>query len=242
MPKLETARRIAEQLVESMQPYCERVMIAGSIRRGKPEVKDIEVCAIPRTSVKIPASLAVPPTMNKVGKIYDTDVPLTLPCNWDLFGTADTDEPEIPVSNGKSQNLLYLWAYRQTIVNRWIKPGVGTIIPWDIKPDGKYWRGLIDPKDGLRIKLDLFLLNERNWGVLSTIRTGPAEFSTALVTVIKKHTPFRVKDGFLTNEDTGEILECPTEEDFFRKAGIKFVPVEKRSAENPYGILQLENN
>lgn len=239
--KLEAARRIAEQLIESMQPYCERVMIAGSIRRGRAEVKDIEICAQARWSMKIPAALAVPPSLKKAAKNYDTDVPLTLPCNWELFGTADTDEPEIPIANGKLQNLLYHWAYRQNIVTRWIKTGVPTIISWDIKPDGKYWRGIIEPEDGLRIKLDLFLLKQDNWGVLSVIRTGPAEFSQALVTVIKNKTPFRVKDGFLIKEETGEILPCPEEEDFFRKAEIRFVPVETRSSANPYAILQLEN-
>jgi DNA polymerase/3'-5' exonuclease PolX len=31
-----------------MAPFCERIEIAGSIRRGKPEVKDLEIVAIPK--------------------------------------------------------------------------------------------------------------------------------------------------------------------------------------------------
>lgn len=31
-----------------MKPFCEKVRVAGSIRRGKPEVKDIELVAIPK--------------------------------------------------------------------------------------------------------------------------------------------------------------------------------------------------
>jgi DNA polymerase/3'-5' exonuclease PolX len=46
--KLEHARLIAEELVKLLAPHCERIQIAGSIRREKPEVKDIEIVAIPK--------------------------------------------------------------------------------------------------------------------------------------------------------------------------------------------------
>lgn len=42
------ALKIAEGLVCEFGPYCERVEIAGSIRRGKAEVGDIEIVAVPR--------------------------------------------------------------------------------------------------------------------------------------------------------------------------------------------------
>lgn len=47
---LETARAVAEQLVFLMSPHCERIEIAGSIRRGKAEVKDIELVLIPKAT------------------------------------------------------------------------------------------------------------------------------------------------------------------------------------------------
>jgi DNA polymerase/3'-5' exonuclease PolX len=47
--KLTEARPIALQLVERLRPHCERCEIAGSVRRGKPEVGDIEIVCIPRT-------------------------------------------------------------------------------------------------------------------------------------------------------------------------------------------------
>lgn len=46
--KLNQARNLAERIIETMQPFCQRVAIAGSIRRQKPEVKDIEIVAIPK--------------------------------------------------------------------------------------------------------------------------------------------------------------------------------------------------
>jgi DNA polymerase/3'-5' exonuclease PolX len=45
--ELKCAREIAEQLVERLAPYCERIEIAGSTRREKAEVGDIEIVAIP---------------------------------------------------------------------------------------------------------------------------------------------------------------------------------------------------
>lgn len=42
------ARQIAEEVLKELQPHCYRVEIAGSIRREKPLVKDIEIVAIPK--------------------------------------------------------------------------------------------------------------------------------------------------------------------------------------------------
>lgn len=46
--KLENARGIADELVELLTPACERLIIAGSIRRRKPDVGDLELLAIPK--------------------------------------------------------------------------------------------------------------------------------------------------------------------------------------------------
>jgi len=41
------ALQLANQLVSTLGDVCKRIEIAGSIRRGKPEVKDIEIVAVP---------------------------------------------------------------------------------------------------------------------------------------------------------------------------------------------------
>ncbi len=46
--QLERAREIADRVVALLAPHCDRIEIAGSIRRRKAEVGDIEVVAIPR--------------------------------------------------------------------------------------------------------------------------------------------------------------------------------------------------
>lgn len=42
------ALSIAEDVKAQLSPYCKRIEIAGSIRRKSPEVKDIEIVAIPK--------------------------------------------------------------------------------------------------------------------------------------------------------------------------------------------------
>lgn len=42
------ARRVAERLAALLAPGCERVEIAGSIRRGAAEVKDVELVVVPK--------------------------------------------------------------------------------------------------------------------------------------------------------------------------------------------------
>lgn len=45
---LKQARQIAVEICYRLQPYCDRINIAGSIRRRKPEVKDIEIIVQPQ--------------------------------------------------------------------------------------------------------------------------------------------------------------------------------------------------
>ena len=45
---LKIAEPVAERLVEQLRPYCERIKIAGSIRRRKWDVGDIELLCIPK--------------------------------------------------------------------------------------------------------------------------------------------------------------------------------------------------
>lgn len=46
--KLQEIRNLAEGFVKRIKPWCERVKIAGSIRREKAEPRDIEIVCIPK--------------------------------------------------------------------------------------------------------------------------------------------------------------------------------------------------
>jgi DNA polymerase/3'-5' exonuclease PolX len=45
---LETAKKLANDVVELLSPHCHRIEIAGSIRRQKEFIGDIEIVAIPK--------------------------------------------------------------------------------------------------------------------------------------------------------------------------------------------------
>lgn len=204
---LREAQTIADALVGEMAPFCHRIEIAGSIRRKVSQVKDIEIVAIPKWENREPASM-------------DT-----------LFEVSGP----VPV------NLLYRWAVSQANM-RWIKPGTSDIVDWPLKPDGKYWRGLVPPTfvnaagPGTNsLKLDLFLANETNWGVIFAIRTGSAEFSEALVTHAKLKTYYHVADGHLKR--LNETVPCPEEAELFKRLHLEWVEPEKRSSK--YSVREV---
>lgn len=48
---LAVARDVANQLVGYLKPNCKRIEVAGSIRRCKPEIGDIEIMAVPTVAL-----------------------------------------------------------------------------------------------------------------------------------------------------------------------------------------------
>jgi DNA polymerase (family X) len=52
------ARKVADQLVAELVSRCERIEIAGSLRRGKADVGDIEILFVPRIGqIRMPGEL-----------------------------------------------------------------------------------------------------------------------------------------------------------------------------------------
>lgn len=45
--KLQEALMLADEVMERLQPHCQRIEVAGSVRRQKSEVKDIDFVLIP---------------------------------------------------------------------------------------------------------------------------------------------------------------------------------------------------
>ena len=46
--RLEQAQKLVQEIVEQISPYCERIEVAGSIRRKKSEVHDVDIVLIPK--------------------------------------------------------------------------------------------------------------------------------------------------------------------------------------------------
>jgi len=47
MMDLERAQRVAREVIKRLSPYCQKIEVAGSVRRKKPTVNDIDFVLIP---------------------------------------------------------------------------------------------------------------------------------------------------------------------------------------------------
>lgn len=109
------------------------------------------------------------------------------------------------------------------------------VIEKAIYPDGKNrwgprYRGMVFHG----VRHEIFLGDERNLGAILAIRTGPADFSEHLVTVLKrrglvqKEGYLRMAPGGVADMEPGGIVDVPTEESFFVKCGVPFIEANKR--------------
>lgn len=193
---LADATEIAREFIGLIEAYCERVIIAGSIRRQQPTVGDIEIVAIPRVET--------------VSTFDMFDMPL---------GSEDVDYLDGFLNTGLALN---------AVQKRISEKGATA---WGLKLKRLVFQGAA---------VDLFCTTADQWGVIATIRTGPADFSHALVSPHGVTVPginrtgrlpdrFRVQDGWLTSRVSGERIPTPTEEGFFETIGVPWVEPEDRS-------------
>jgi DNA polymerase/3'-5' exonuclease PolX len=167
--KLDKALPIAQRLVRHFEPYCYDIEIAGSVRRRKPTVGDIEIVAIPKS--------------------YNTD---NLFGESTIIGYQTDDAVKYLMEDGGSQLIKNGDRYKQIAL-----------------PEG--------------INLDLFLvLPPAQWGVIYTLRTGPAEFNKWIVTKRKYGgalpSDCKMKDGAIRRG--GQIIPMPAERDFLSFLGL----------------------
>ena len=56
--KLAQARKWADKIVAELDPLCDRIEVAGSIRRRRPEVHDIDIVCIPKLKTAVNARVS----------------------------------------------------------------------------------------------------------------------------------------------------------------------------------------
>ena len=165
---LTVALRAFDFIRKSIDNSCERIEIAGSCRRGKTRVSEVDMVVMSKTEV-VPDGLFKTKTINMVEKV--------LP-----FGT--TGGPK---------------AFKFTLV---------------AYPD-------------MNVPFDMYLADRDNWGAILAIRTGPADFSKALVCGLLRN-GMKQENGYVWRQNTGEKIPVPTEEEYFKLCGFDWIAPEKR--------------
>lgn len=97
--------------------------------------------------------------------------------------------------------------YGQTLSTRW----------------GEKYRGVVFRG----IKHEIFTADNDNFGAILAIRTGPAPFSTRLVSELRTR-GLRQQDGYVTDA-AGQRISAPDEMRYFWLCGVNYLPPEKRS-------------
>jgi len=185
---LPEVRPTAERVVHLLAPACERIEIAGSIRRRAPTVGDIEIVCAPRM---IP----------EAGK---------------LFGGAMVSAME--------RHLDQIMA----------RPGAKIGFDNELRRNGpRYKRLEMSDAKLYRVKVDLFcVLPPASWGAILAIRTGPSEFSRALVTrrSLGGAMPDEIEQREGALYGAGGRIDTPEEADFFAALGLPWIRPEERTA------------
>jgi DNA polymerase/3'-5' exonuclease PolX len=121
---------VASQLLAELRPYCERISMAGSFRRQKPLVGDLEIVAIPMQQLDL---------FGDPGDITEVDL-------W--LGNAISKRTVRVLANGPKQK-KFTWVQHQAQVDMYLQPDPRT---WGVNmvlrtgPD-KFCRWLVTSRD-----------------------------------------------------------------------------------------------
>jgi len=109
--KLKEAKKFAEKIMEQIHPYCDRLMVAGSIRRKKSEVRDVDFVLIPKPFLWHRIVAALQRNMDaEVLKHGEKAAQLTIDgINVDLYSaTEETWEPLLLIRTGSAEHNIKL--------------------------------------------------------------------------------------------------------------------------------------
>lgn len=202
--KLATAQRIASETQSLFAPSCQRIVVAGSVRREKPDVGDIELVIEPRyTAVEQRVNLFDTQTVRQCALEQQVQT---------LFGMG------ILQPRFKENGAVISWPKQFTSDSRylatWYTPNDQERVKLDL---------FIQRPDRMRV-----------WGWQLLLRTGPGDANTILVTNRNKGgllpPTFVVKDGTVTTA-SGLPIPLETEAAVFEAWHMVYVPPQQRSVE-----------
>lgn len=205
--KIQYAREIAIAVKAKLAPFCDRIEIAGSIRRGgnrnegelgsDRHVNDIEVVCIPKLETE------------RKG----------------LFDGA----PEGPqqVVKGFADAVNEMHKVKGDPTGRYTRRLIRAPHPQNKKGENPLY-------EDVEIALDLFMCKANNWGWIYLVRTGSRDFSHQAVIELQKR-GYTSHDGVIHTISTKEVesrpIDTPEESDVFALIGCRFVdPVYRDTA------------
>lgn len=190
---------VAENIVKAMKPYCDRIEVAGALRRECSTITSIEICALAKNEQR--------------------DVALG-----DLFNSSESRAVNILHADWAEKGAPYVIERintEQTLNIKWIKRGhledADFEKEWPVGADDKIWRGLLP--DGL--KIDISLPKPETWGAILMFRTGSKFFNMAIAGYARDERRMKFEEGQLTKD--GEPITTPEERIIFDVLGLQYV-------------------
>jgi len=105
--ELEKAKVIADIVVKTIAPYCEQIEVAGSIRRQKAFVNDIDLVVIPRDRWNLDLALGRMGNYKmsgmKIARVEMDSIPLDV-----YFATPETFATLLLIRTGSAENNIRL--------------------------------------------------------------------------------------------------------------------------------------
>lgn len=206
---LRVARNDAASFMAAVGPWCERIAVVGSVRRGRAEVADVEYVVIPKVEeVPGPGLFGETVTRNLLwaglDRLVETGAPLLTPGEWEEAEQNGVDrEGELP-----GELTDDLWTVAKAL------RGDPLRACWGERQRAVQFRGATH---------ELFLADADNWGSMMVIRTGPAAFSRFVVTELRrcgfKHEGGRVID---CSKAIDPVVPTPDERSVFDLIGIAY--------------------
>lgn len=233
------ARALADDLVGLLEPFAERIEVAGSVRRERPDVGDLELVAIPRFRPGAQATLFGPgDPVNELWEGLEAAIRReATPCpdcrsDEGMLGrmrrVLEGGDPACPRCRNAGlvgrltvapPYLVDCTACRAEGCERCHAYGkVWRAAPWGDRYRKVVYRG---------IGVDLFTATPSTWGAIMLIRTGPPAYSQEWVTALRRHGLVQ-RDGLVELVSQGRQVQVPDEATAHRLVGWNVIAPRRR--------------
>ena len=107
---LERAQKTAEAVIEKLRPYCKRIEVAGSVRRHRPKVHDVDIVLVPSDPWNLHSEILglcrpFPATMSgaKIYRFNIGDIPIDI-----YFATEENWATLLLIRTGSTEHNIWL--------------------------------------------------------------------------------------------------------------------------------------